>query len=282
MMSMEKKEAKTYLAEMGEVTLSAFGEKMGLEEEEAKKLIWKLVEEGYVEHTVGFLFRYVATKRAPEEEKTDESMLGEDADKDVLWGNNDKREGEEERVTWKAGSVDDAECVPTLTLDEAKAIAFGEDALDGRRRRRGETILRTPLEISSEDVKLHIDLARIKKSFACDRRFAWKGTEYELNIGATYPDDSQMRFRLYQDGEIFLSDCGRTYKFISSFFNLEKEQFCAWMERVMQDYSLEWKEVDDGRELVAKVRGEDSAFLSFLWLFTAVERIVNAPLDRFG
>ena len=77
----------------------------------------------------------------------------------------------------------------------------------------------------------------------------------------------------YEDG-IILSDCGQTYRCLSKYFNMTDETILEQIRNIMDNYSLRLKESDGVFEIYIQINDENSAFMSFLWLFSAIERMI--------
>ncbi len=316
-----KEEAKNYIKEMGEITLSAFKEKMRIDKSDAKELLWELVTDGFVEHSVGFLFRCVGTdgkntSRDEEDKSKDgsrrsvyEALFGinkeakvEDSEKDDLYYQRDRLEqrrrelirrmeaelndddDDDDDDEWLFGDDDDDDdddaekTIDEIQRETLKKISAteepSEDAED-EESDEDETALREPKEITLVDIERRRALAKMATSFGCTGQFIREGKEYFCKLGITYPDDTEMQFKLSYPNKITLSDSGGTYTFISKYFNMSDDNVLKRIKNVMDDYGLRLRVENNKSELYIQIRDENSAFMSFLWLFSAIERITS-------
>lgn len=133
---------------------------------------------------------------------------------------------------------------------------------------------------TAEEFQRRRTLAKTVTAFGDSGRFTREGKDYFCSLGITYSDDTEMQFKLSYEDKITLSDCGRTYQFMSKYFNMADEDLLKRIGNIMDDYALGLREENGGSELYIQIRDENSAFTSFLWLFAAIERISN--LQRLG
>ena len=90
-----------------------------------------------------------------------------------------------------------------------------------------------------------------------------------------------MQFRLSNHEKITLSDCGGTYQYMAKYFERFGDSIRQRVEWVMNDYGLELKTEGEKSELYIQIHDEQGAFRSFLWLFSAIERITNTPTAEY-
>lgn len=150
-----------------------------------------------------------------------------------------------------------------------------EDTEDEEETDDDDTALREPKEITVEDIEKRRALAKMATSFGCTGQFIREGREYFCKLGITYPDDTEMQFKLSYPNKITLSDCGGTYTFMSKYFNMSDDNVLKRIKNVMDDYGLGLRIENNKSELYIQIRDENSAFMSFLWLFSAIERITS-------
>lgn len=290
-----KNRAKEYIQSMGEITLTAFKDKMGGNE----AVLWNLVAEGFAEHTVGFLFRYTgkAEKSPSPKEKGGanislvEEIFGPtkgsalDPNKTLkkaqstLDDEDDWLFDDDDTASHKNENADDDDT--EKAIKEIKDITLidlfsdTEKESDGENDDDDDTALQEPREIDLEELRLRRELAKTAMSFGCGGKFKKDGKDYVYALGITYLDDTPMQFKLFYEGKMMLSDCGLTHRFMSKYFDLENDKVSAQMQRIMKDYSLELRTAKGERELCIEITDTNNAFAAFLWLFSAIERISN-------
>lgn len=335
-----KEEARNYVKAIGEITLSAFKDKMRTDMRTAKDLLWELVNDGLVEHSVGFLFRYIGTdKIVPGKEEDDDQTRrkkyeflfdseeshenesselkslerrkeeleqrrkellrrlkesledDEDDEDDDEEGSEDCEDNEEE---WLFDDDEDDENdnddEDEKTIDEIRKEVLkkmsateepSEDTEDEEETDDDDTTLRKSREITLEDIEKRRILAKIVTSFGCSGEFTRVGEEYYCTLGMVYPNDVPMTFKLSYKDKIILSDYGLTHKYISTYFDLADSNIQELIEKIMQEYNLTWITEGQMKELSIQIRDQGGAFISFLYFFSAIERISNISPEKW-
>ena len=242
---------KKYIQSVDEMTLASFQEKMSMSEEDAKKLIWELVHKGVLEHTVGFLFRYtgstIPTIEPFKEKSVNRHMRAFFDDDDDDWD------------------------------------IFGHEEEKKEEPKMDDYTLKKPSFLSSADEDIRRGLAQVAGFFG--KAFSFNIIEgenaYVCELGMTYMDDTPMRIKLsYDNGKAILSDYGLTCEFLAKYLDLGNAHVYQRIQNVMSDYSLDFKETDDELELYVVIEDEESAFIAFLCLFGAIERLSSLPCNE--
>ena len=119
---------------------------------------------------------------------------------------------------------------------------------------------------------------KIVESLNTPNNFKKNGSNVECQLDVAYPDESEMRFSLCYDDEINISDNGLTYKYMASHFNVKDVKINRLIKQIISDYSIYEEQTSNGTELRIKINEPENAFISFLWFFSAIERIVNVAV----
>ena len=241
---------KKYIQSVGETTLASFQEKMSMSEKDAKKLIWELVHKGVLKHTVGFLFRYTGST-IPTIEPFKEKGINRH--------------------------------MRALFDDEDDWDLFDHDEEKKEEPQTDDFTLKKPSFLSNRDEDIRRGLAQVTGFFG--KAFSFNIIEgenaYMCELGLTYMDDTPMRIKLsYDDGRAILSDYGLTCEFLSKYLDLENANVYQRIQNVISAYALDFKEVDGELELYVVIEDEESAFIAFLCLFGAIERLSSLPCNE--
>lgn len=248
--------ARQYVKTVQEITYSALIDELRMEESDAREWVWNLVDNGVLQHAVGFLLEYVGEEDSfssktdiKEDDYVDDSDSDNDDDDFYYDPDDDEDEDDED------DEDDDEELDRILSRIHANdSQRAGADFMERLKYRR---------------------LASVASSFGCGGKYKKVGEEYYYDLGLTYPDDTEVQFKLFYAGMIIkLSDCGKTYRYMSKRFNMEEPEIEKFIEIVLSDYSLHWQICGEQRELCIRIRDEENAFCSFLWLYAAIERMV--------
>ena len=162
------------------------------------------------------------------------------------------------------------------TSEEPSEDAEGEEETD-----EDDTDLRELEEIAFEKIEKRRTLAKIVTSFGCSGEFTKVGEEYYCTLGVVYPNDMPMTFKLSYKDKIILSDCGSTHKYISTYFDMADSNVQELIEKIMQEYNLTWITEGQMKELSIQIRDQGGAFISFLYFFSAIERISNISPEKW-
>ncbi len=138
-----------------------------------------------------------------------------------------------------------------------------------------------PREITLADIERRRTLAKIATSFGCSGKFVRIGEEYYCALGVVYPNDAAMTLKLSYKDEIILSDLGMTNKYMSSAFDLSDPMVEKVIYDIMEEYNLQWVRQGSELELTKRIRDEDGAFISFLYFFSAIERLCKIPQEKW-
>lgn len=103
--------------------------------------------------------------------------------------------------------------------------------------------------------------------------FTFEMTHALWRTGISYPDDTQMEFRMFLDGdEVWLGDSGNTMRYLGSRYEMSDERIQKRLRYILDDYTIKTQE--DG-ELCIRLRDGSTALMSFLWFFAAIERCIS-------
>lgn len=139
--------------------------------------------------------------------------------------------------------------------------------------------MREAFAIAEKESREQNTTKKVVNSFCFTENFLRIGpSKYIGKLGVTYPNDTEIEFLLYYEDGVFLSDNGLTYSYLSSCFNVEDNVISTQIKEIIDNYSISLSEKNDCKELVIRIRDEKSAPMSFLWLFSAIERIVNMKI----
>lgn len=209
-----------------------------------------------------------------EDDEDDEDYYDkEESEKWVFDDNKDDDDDEDEKT------IDEIrrEVLKKISATEEQS----EDAEDEEEADDDDTALREPIEITVEDIEKRRTLAKIATSFGCSGEFTRVGEEYYCTLGVVYPNDVPMTFKLSYKDKIILSDYGLTHKYISTYFDLADSNIQELIEKIMQEYNLTWITEGQMKELSIQIRDQGGAFISFLYFFSAIERISNISPEKW-
>ena len=200
---------------------------------------------------------------AVDEDDEEEEDEDDDFDIDSLFDedNNDDEEDDEDERT-----------VEKIKNDVLNKISDEFDVIE-------DDDMKEAFAIAEKESREQNQTKRVVNSFCFTENFLRIGpSKYIGNLGVTYPNDTEMEFLLFYEDGVFLSDNGLTYSYLSSCFNVEDNAISTQIKEIIDNYSISLNEKNDCKELVIRIRDEKSAPMSFLWLFSAIERIINMKI----
>lgn len=197
-----------------------------------------------------------------DEEDDDEDEEDNDFDIDSLFDEDDNDEDDDK----------DERTVEKIKNDVLNKISDEFDIVE-------DDDMREAFAIAEKESKEQNQTKKAVNSFCFTENFLRIGpSKYIGKLGVTYPNDTEIEFLLYYEDGVFLSDNGLTYSYLSSCFNVEDNVISTQIKEIIDNYSISLSEKNDCKELVIRIRDEKSAPMSFLWLFSAIERIINMKI----
>ena len=176
---------------------------------------------------------------------------------------------------------EDEKTVEDILRERFKKLSEENEDDDDEDEDEEDLVLFEPRKITLADIERRRTLAKIATSFGCSGKFVRIGEEYYCSLGVVYPNDVPMTLKLSYKDEIILSDLGITNKYMSSAFDLSDPMVEKVIHDVMEEYNLQWVSQEGALELTKRIRDEDGAFISFLYFFSAIERLCHIPQEKW-
>ncbi len=239
-----------YVQSVGEITLLNLTKNLKVSEKRAVQVLSELEKDGVIERDFSFVYYDKTRLKKYKIEESPEDVLER---KHALA----KMEKRLKKITRKRASDDFFDIFDDLDDDDCVFI-FEEDE---------------NLETAVSDSELE-HLKEIIECFKCDNDFVLDGAGYNCNVGITYPDDVEMKFRLFYNDGIFLSDNGLTFNYLDGELDGNDETFNL-VKEILNDYSVQTIQTKKGVELLIKIRDKKSAFMCMTFLIVAIERIIH-------
>lgn len=158
---------------------------------------------------------------------------------------------------------------PNIADDEDE-----EDETDEIEDDDGEYEIDPLIELTIEEYEIYQRLRGYARTIGKDFSFNKDSLSAIWDSGISYPDDTQMRFELFvEDNAVWLGDMGGTTAYLRSRHMIQYERLQKRMQYVLDDYAIKIRE--DEQDFCIRLRDENGAFMSFMWLFSAMERCIS-------
>lgn len=248
-----------YVQSVGEITLLNLTKNLKVSEKRAVQVLSELEKDGVIERDFSFVYYDKTRLKKYKIEESPEDVLER---KHALA----KMEKRLKKITRKRASDDFFDTFDDLGDDTDYADVDYDDCVFIFEEDEN-------LETAVSDSKLE-HLKEIIECFKRDNDFVLDGTGYNFNVGITYPDDIEMKFRLFYNDGIFLSDNGLTFNYLDGELDGNDENFNL-VKEILNDYSVQTIQTKKGVELRIKIRDKKSAFMCMTFLIVAIERIIH-------
>ena len=251
-----------YAAATKEFSFASLAEKMHGNLGEIKTSLWGLVSKGKLENSVGFVFRVVENgspkRRGRPKTKLEKFFPIVDEKEPLISFNRDKNP----------------------LAEELFAVPKDEEAKSKKVKKKAETELSFDALFDDDDEDDEQSIQRRKlhdaaRSLKIGDRYEMDGNVCFYEMGVTYPDDSPVVFKMTDQDGLLLNDCGRTFAYLSKYYNLDSEAFLGQINRFAKEYSLGLTNEGALSEFSIRIRDKENAYVSFLWLFLAVEKLID-------
>ncbi|MBQ8685335.1 MAG: hypothetical protein IJ514_04095 [Clostridia bacterium] len=256
------------------VTLPVVQEELDICAEEAEALVEELIRAGVLERRPDFVFQYTGKKVLDKlegakmrvyslfDEEDEEEFECKTAKKEGYWARirkelEEKKEKEQER--------EEKRLLENLRAELAEKVNADDDDDDD-----DDDTLEEPNELTPAALfKKKMLRVVVDELNDCDK-FLREEDHYLCCLETTYPDDTEMQFKLFFGDRIFLSDCGLTMRYMAKYYDLKNDRIRIGISKIFEDYSLLQAE----EELWIEIKDVESARASFLFLVAAIERIL--------
>ncbi|MBR2647061.1 MAG: hypothetical protein IKD47_05865 [Clostridia bacterium] len=284
-----RNDVKLYACKAREVTIPALQAELELSAEDAQKYVWELVKEGVMEHSVGFVFRYVGPETVEDQNNKNPWARSSDStrrSRDFLFDELRKRA---ERAVDEDDEDEDEDNEDDD--DDTGLSIFDEDDDDDNDDEDDEDDVFAELDIDEDDedeegearrifslaeLRARSVLSRIRLKLSLFGKFENEDNKgYRCRLGMTYPDDTEMQLRLFCQEKVRLSDAGLTIEYLKRQGQYDDLQVRKVMQGVFEDYALT-QDMKTG-EIMVKIDDPDCAAVALLCLFAAIEKIVRIP-----